>query len=299
VETSDTLRTTDSLGVRFMTWIALPIVLTWMTLRALAHALAALVRRAGTALRITLSTMADGLRHILARTLVLARAVADLLLRPLRLAWAATRRLAARVAVVLRALAHALAVRVAVVLRAVAVVVGVVVLATSRAASIAQDLIASISTLVATTARRAVARMRLVVAPLRTAIRRATSRAASTIRRAAAVLQSSIGTSLRRAAALVRRSSDSVHLALRRARASIIAAVRGARSLLPGLSDLGQRVRAGLFDIDQPVLRSVPHRGKRRDGTLMIVPRRGHGTQRAAGARRIRRDAGPRGGSTS
>ena len=109
METFDTPTTTDSLGVRIMTWIALPIVLTWMTMRALADALAALTRRAGAALRITLSTMADGLRRIRDRALVLARAVADLLLRPLRLAWAATRRLAARVAVVLRALADALA----------------------------------------------------------------------------------------------------------------------------------------------------------------------------------------------
>jgi hypothetical protein len=133
---TDGPRPPDSVWVNILTWVALPFVFTWMTMRSLvsalgrvarsaidviragaqalaamarrlgsrilavlragAQALAAMARRIGAASRVTLTTMADGLRRIGGRMLVLARATAQLLARPLRLVLAAARRFGSR-----------------------------------------------------------------------------------------------------------------------------------------------------------------------------------------------------------
>jgi hypothetical protein len=170
--------------------------------------------------------MVDGLRRILHRVGLLARAVVKLLLRPLRLAFSAARRLATR-------LVKPLA-------RTFIVVVAVLAIALSRAASIARDIVGSASSLMAAAMRRGVARVRRVASLVSAAVGRATRRAAHRIRSAAAALQSSISTSLRRAAVLVRRVSASVRLAVQRAKASAVAAVQGARDILAHLVHLGR-----------------------------------------------------------
>ena len=221
MEVADTAHATESLGVRIMTLVVLPFVLAWLSMRSLAQALAAMARRVGTALRITLSTMADGLRHIVARSLVLARAVAELLLRPLRLAFAAARRLAVRLGTILRSLAI--------------VVTGVLILALAKAASIARDIIRSASCKLSAALRPAATWVRRSVDAVSAAVQRATRRAAERVRSAGTALRVSVSAALRRAAALTRQASTSLRLAVAHAKRSVVSAAQSARDLLARL----------------------------------------------------------------